>query len=227
MAPLTDTLLPGDSSTRPSSAVWRVAVVDRFPLDRELLARAVTSSAGFSVALATRSLVGAAPAAGGEEPFDAVVIRASAPGTDLPAEVAAAVALPRRPRVIVLAGFVDSYLVERLQAVGADAVASADLSLATVLDLLRGATAEPVPPAADRRELCLGHHLTTRELEILDHLADGLAPGQIAHLLHIRISTIRDHVKSLRSKLDCTSATQLVVTAHRLGLVPHVGRPLR
>jgi DNA-binding CsgD family transcriptional regulator len=83
-----------------------------------------------------------------------------------------------------------------------------------------------VPRPADRRALCLGHRLTARELEILDHLAEGLPPGQIAHLLQIRVSTIRDHVKSLRAKLDCTSATQLVIRAHRLGLVPHVGRPL-
>lgn len=203
----------------------RVAVVDRLPLDRELLAAALAATDGFAVALAAPSLAALAPDA--VEAVDAVLIRASAPGADLPAEVAAARALGDRSRVVVLAGFVDAYLVERLRAVGADVVGSADLSLAEVLDVLRGTTAEVDLRPADRRELGLRHHLTTRELEILDHLAEGLPPGQIAHLLHIRISTIRDHVKSLRAKLDCTSATQLVITAHRLGLAPHVGRPLR
>ena len=203
-------------------ALCRVAVVDRLPLDRELLAGAVAASDGFAVALRAPSLVALVPDA-----VDAVLIRASAPGTDLPTEVATATALPDRPRVVVLAGYVDTYLVERLRAFGADVVGSSEMSLAEVLDLLRGAAADVVTRPADRRELGLRHHLTTREQEILDHLAEGLAPGQIAHLLGIRVSTIRDHVKSLRAKLDCTSATQLVVTAHRLGLAPHVGRPLR
>lgn len=231
MAPSTDTLSPEPSPARADLATCRVAVIDRLALDRELLARALAPSDGFDVALTASSLasLSASDLAASvlTVPVDAVVIRASAPGTDLPAEVAAAAALPRRPRIVVLAGYVDGYLVEQLQAVGADAVASSDLSLDAVLDLIRGTSTELVPHPSDRRELGLRHHLTARELEILDHLAEGLAPGQIAHLLEIRVSTIRDHVKSLRAKLDCTSATQLVITAHRLGLAPHVGRPLR
>lgn len=206
----------------PPGAPRRVVVVDRQPLDRDLLARALDHADGVAVALVTATLTGSVPDVG----CDAVVVRASAPGTDLPAEVARATALPGRPRVVVLAGYVDAYLVERLEAVGADAVASSEVSLAGLLALLGGAPATPVPRPADRRELGLRHRLTPRELEILDHLADGLAPGQIAALLEIRVSTIRDHVKSLRAKLGCTSATQLVVTAHRLGLTPHLDRPL-
>lgn len=216
------TLLSPDLPPPLAPDLCRVAIVDRTPLDRELLAGALAVSDGFVLALTAPSLVALAP-----DRVDAVLIRASAPGTDLLAEVAAARALRGRPRVVVLAGYVDAYLVERLRALGADAVGSSDLSLAEVLGLLRGATTEVVRHPADRRELGRRHHLTDREQEILDHLAEGLAPGQIAHLLEIRVSTIRDHVKSLRTKLDCTSATQLVITAHRLGLAPHVGRPLR
>jgi DNA-binding NarL/FixJ family response regulator len=216
--------MPASSSDTPTlvAPTCTVAVVDRMALDRELLAQAVAHAEGFGVGLAAATLVGAPDL----PPCDAVVVRATAPGTDLPAEVAAAVALTPRPRVVVLVGYVDDYVVERLRAVGADAVGSSDLSLADVLDLLCGTVPERPPQPADRRDLGVRHRLTTRELEILDHLADGLAPGQIAHLLQIRVSTIRDHVKSLRSKLGCTSATQLVITAHRLGLAPHVGRPL-
>lgn len=218
--------MPPDPATpSPTATTCRVAVVDRLPLDRELLARALDDEPGFRVDLVAATLAAAAPRDDGA-PLDVVIIRASTPGTDLPSEVALAAALHGRPRVVVLAAYVDAYLVERLREVGAHAVASCDRTLAAVVDLLRGGSADPAPPT-DRRELGLRHRLTTRELEILDHLADGLAPGQIAHLLELRVSTIRDHVKSLRAKLGCTSATQLVITAHRLGLVPHVGRPLR
>ena len=214
-----------------ATALCEVVVVDRSTLDRELLALAIAHAEGFALAASVRCLAtDAVPAA------HVVLIRASSPATDLLAEVAVAAALRGRPRVVVLAGYVDDYLVGSLRDAGADAVVSSDLSLAEVLGVLLtrvdGAVSPAVVVAAvtaafDRREVGHRHHITKREQEILDHLANGLAPGEIAHLLHIRLSTIRDHVKSLRAKLGCTSATQLVVVAHRMGLVPHVGRPLR
>jgi DNA-binding NarL/FixJ family response regulator len=209
-------------------------VVDRSTFDRDLLALAVAHADGFVLAASVRCLATVAetmPAA------HVVMIRASSPATDLLAEVTAAAALRGRPRIVVLVGYVDDYLVGSLRDAGAHAVVSFDLSLAEVLGVLHGAAGEgavspadvvvAVTAAFDRRELGHHHHLTRREQEILDHLADGLAPGEIAHLLQIRLSTARAHVKSLRAKLGCTSATQLVVVAHRMGLVPHVGRPLR
>jgi DNA-binding NarL/FixJ family response regulator len=219
---------------RPATTPCEVVVVDRSRLDRDLLALAVARAEGFALVASVGCLATVAETV---PPAQAVVIRASSPATDLLAEVGAAAGLPGRPRVVVLAGYVDDYLVGSLADAGADAVVSFDLSLAEVLGVVRGATVDgAVAPADvvtavtavfDRRELGHRHHLTRREQEILDHLADGLAPGEIAHLLQIRLSTIRDHVKSLRAKLGCTSATQVVVVAHRLGLVPHVGRPLR
>lgn len=217
---MTSLLSPGPEPPPLPLASARVAVVDRSPLDRELLAVALGATDGVVVTGAVATLPDL-PAG----PVDAVLVRAGAPGTDLPAEVGAAAGL--RARVVVVATYVDDYLVAQLRAAGADAVVSSDVALSELLDLLRGATAGVVARPADRRELGRRHQLTRREQEILDHLADGLAPGQIAHLLDLRVSTIRDHVKSLRAKLDCSSATQLVITAHRLGLVPQVGRPLR
>jgi DNA-binding NarL/FixJ family response regulator len=205
----------------PSPTLCSVVVVDRLRLDRDLLVHAVAHAEGFAVAHAMATLVGARP----DGAADAVAIRATAPGPDLPAEVAAAVALPGRPRVVVLAGYVDGYLAETLRRAGADAVASSAEPLDVVLDLLRGAPVGPTPP--DDPTAPGPHHLTPREAQVLDLLADGRPPGEIAHLLDLRMSTVRDHVKSLRTKLGCNSATQLVVTAHRLGLVPHLGRPLR
>ncbi len=205
----------------PTPPLCSVAVVDRLRLDRDLLVHAVAHAEGFAVARAVATLVDA-PATG---EVDAVAIRATAPGPDLPGEVAAALALPGRPRVVVLAGYVDDYLADTLQRAGADAVASSAEPLDVVLDLLRGADVGPTPPDAPAAPG--PHHLTPREVEVLDLLADGRPPGEIAHLLDLRMSTIRDHVKSLRAKLGCNSATQLVVAAHRLGLVPHLGRPLR
>jgi DNA-binding NarL/FixJ family response regulator len=218
-----------------AATLCEVVVVDRSTLDRELITLAIANAEGFTVAASVRSLATVAQAISTAR---VVMIRAGTPGIDLLAEVAAAADLRGRPRVVVLVGYVDDYLVGNLRDAGAHAVVSSpDLPLAEVLAVMQGESADGAPsptalvPAVtatfDRRELGHRHHLTKREQEILDHLADGLAPGEIAHLLQIRLSTIRHHVKSLREKLGCTSATQLVVVAYRMGLVPHVGRPLR
>ncbi|MGH9116516.1 MAG: response regulator transcription factor [Acidimicrobiales bacterium] len=62
--------------------------------------------------------------------------------------------------------------------------------------------------------------LSPRELEVLRLLADGLTSDTIARRLGITTNTCRDHLKRLRSKLDCSTTLQVVVIAARLGLLP-------
>lgn len=58
-------------------------------------------------------------------------------------------------------------------------------------------------------------HLTPRELEVLGHLSDGLAPDAIAVLMNVRVRTIRKHTESLRNKLGVRTTRALVaVTRH-------------
>jgi DNA-binding NarL/FixJ family response regulator len=201
----------------------RLVVVDPRTLDRELLARALDATAGIEVVHAAASLGDV----GDEVDLDAVLIRATTPGFDVLGEIARTTRCGGEPRVVVVTGYVDAYIADRLRTAGVAAIATPDLPLAEVVALVLASDAVPdAPPPHDRRQIGARHGLTNRELEVLDHLADGIPPGQIAHLLQVRVTTVRDHIKSLRAKLGCSSATQLVVTAHRLGLAPHVSRPL-
>ena len=61
--------------------------------------------------------------------------------------------------------------------------------------------------------------LSRRETQILQLIAAGTDTAQIAADLQISIHTVRNHVRSLRGKLDAKTKLEAVVTAMRHGLV--------
>jgi DNA-binding NarL/FixJ family response regulator len=62
-------------------------------------------------------------------------------------------------------------------------------------------------------------HLTARELEVLAHLADGLANRAIADRLGISPETVKFHVASIMGKLGTSNRVETVRRAVRRGLV--------
>jgi DNA-binding CsgD family transcriptional regulator len=62
--------------------------------------------------------------------------------------------------------------------------------------------------------------LTDRELEVLLHLANGLATREIASEMYLGYETVKDHLGSLRRKLGARSQLQIVLAAARQGLLP-------
>ncbi len=216
------TRLRDPSVTPLTDALCRVFVVDRADLDRELLVQCLERAEGFGLAGAERTLVGGR----GLDEVDALVVRASAPGTDLVVEVAAARRAGCTGIIVVVASVVDDHLIDAVRVAGASAVMSTAAPLSRLLDALLGFAPTAVEDAGVH-DLTARHGLTPREVEVLHHLADGVPPQQIARLVGARLPTVRDHVRSLRQKLGCATATEVVVVAHRLGLAPHVGRPVR
>lgn len=61
--------------------------------------------------------------------------------------------------------------------------------------------------------------LTTREMEILDYVAQGRLNKQIAVQLGISEQTIKNHVTSILRKLNANARTEAVVLALRRGLI--------
>jgi DNA-binding NarL/FixJ family response regulator len=76
---------------------------------------------------------------------------------------------------------------------------------------------DPSAPAADEPPLL--EELTTRELQVLRLLAEGLPNKTIALRLEISEHTVKFHVNSLLGKLGAGSRTEAVVRATRLGLI--------
>lgn len=62
--------------------------------------------------------------------------------------------------------------------------------------------------------------ITEREMEVLRLIEEGYSNRQIAERLYISIHTVKTHVSSLLSKLDCNRRTQVVRKAKLLKLIP-------
>ena len=61
-------------------------------------------------------------------------------------------------------------------------------------------------------------HLTPRELEILKKIAEGRANKEIGELLQLSENTVKNHVKSILSKLNAKDRTHAVTEALKRGL---------
>jgi two-component system, NarL family, response regulator LiaR len=121
----------------------------------------------------------------------------------------------------------DAALVAAVRA-GAIGYVRKNTSLELLLDSIRAAARGQVQfsAAASARlvqELQAAHeepeHLTARELEVLQHVADGLANKEIARKLRISEKTVKSHVSTILDKLGAESRTQAAMHATRLGLV--------
>lgn len=61
--------------------------------------------------------------------------------------------------------------------------------------------------------------LTTREMDVLQAVADGLNTNEIAELLHLSDNTIESHRKRLMLKLNARNAVDLVMKAISKGII--------
>ena len=85
---------------------------------------------------------------------------------------------------------------------------------ATVVDL-----SPRFPAYAIAANELLDEPLSTRELEILRLIADGLSNQEIADKLVVTMATVKKHINNLYGKLDVNSRTRAVLRAQELGLV--------
>lgn len=61
--------------------------------------------------------------------------------------------------------------------------------------------------------------LSAGELEVLEMLANGQTPTEIANQMHLSLHTVRARIKSMHKKLNVASQGEAIATAIRLGLV--------
>ncbi|MBC9909062.1 response regulator transcription factor [Chitinophaga varians] len=62
--------------------------------------------------------------------------------------------------------------------------------------------------------------LSSRELEVLQLMADGLSNQEIAGRLFVSLNTVKTHASRLFEKLDVKRRTQAIDKAKRLSIIP-------
>jgi len=136
----------------------------------------------------------------------------------------------------VLSALTDDVEFGRAIEAGAAAVLHKSVDIPELLDALRvvargGIALSPEDTsrrlralAADREQhwhaRLLTEHLTQRELEVLERLAQGADHHQIAREFRISPETVQTHIRNLHAKLGVRSRLEAVVKAVRLGIVP-------
>jgi two-component system response regulator DevR len=63
--------------------------------------------------------------------------------------------------------------------------------------------------------------LTTREIQVLVKLSDGLSAGSIGLELFITEATVKTHLASIYRKLDSKNRIQAIIAAKKIGLLLH------
>ena len=138
-------------------------------------------------------------------------------------------------RVLILTTFdVDDYVYEALRA-GASGFLLKDVSrhdLVAAVRVVAAGDALLAPsvtrrlveefsrrPARDRPSPAALEALTTREREVLEHVARGRSNAEIAAELYVGEATVKSHVAHVLMKLGLRDRVQAVILAYEVGLV--------
>lgn len=142
---------------------------------------------------------------------------------------------PFPPRVIMLTTFgLDEYVYDALKH-GAAGFLLKDVPRERLVAAVRGVVdgdtpvAPPIirrlvdefvrqPPPGRRRPTAL-EALSERELEVLQHVAEGLSNAEVAERLFLSEATVKTHVGRILAKLGLRDRLQAVVLAYEVGLV--------
>jgi DNA-binding NarL/FixJ family response regulator len=66
---------------------------------------------------------------------------------------------------------------------------------------------------------CEGVKLTTREIEIVKHVAEGLSTKEISDMLYLSLHTVNTHRKNIWRKLEIKTQSELVRFAIKNGII--------
>lgn len=163
---------------------------------------------------------------------DVVLMDLVMPGMDGVEATRQVKAVSPRSQVVVLTSYhEDEHIFPALQA-GALSYTLKDVDMEELADVVRKAARnEPwLHPRVAARVLQELHGrvkdqenpfttLTTRELEVLKLIADGLSNSEITEHLVISLHTVKGHVSNILSKLHLADRTQAAVYAWKKGVV--------
>ncbi len=127
-------------------------------------------------------------------------------------------------RVLVVTGAVQPFVVSQARALGCAGVLTKDQTASDLWSALeQPADSFVVSPSAAEALDGHGQVLTSRELDVVQALARGLANAEIADELFMSVNTVRNHIQRIAAKLGVRSRLDVVMTALRNGLIDMPG----
>ena len=126
-------------------------------------------------------------------------------------------------RIVILSAHEGDEVVHRAMQAGASGYLLKNAPFAALLDCIASVLAgrKYLAPglSAKLAGRVHGSELSTREQEILAHLATGMSNKLIARVAGIGVGTVKFHINNILSKLDAVSRTEAVMVASRRGMV--------
>lgn len=119
--------------------------------------------------------------------------------------------------ILVLTGFMAPQVVREAEEIENLHAISKNTPMTSIVNAMRqvsgGLPFEPDDSEGSTSTLSAG------ELEVLEMLANGQTPTEIANQMHLSLHTVRARIKSMHKKLNVASQGEAIATAIRLGLV--------
>jgi len=126
-------------------------------------------------------------------------------------------------RVIMLTTFEGDVEIQRALEAGARGYLLKSMPPEELVEVIRQVHAgkKRIPPqlAAQLAEHMSDEDLTSREIEVLNHIAGGNRNRDIADKLFITEETVKVHIKHIMEKLGASDRTQAVAIAVRRGII--------
>jgi prepilin-type N-terminal cleavage/methylation domain-containing protein/prepilin-type processing-associated H-X9-DG protein len=204
----------------PSKTI-RILVIDDHHVFRDALAHALDGEAGFQV-VARADDGQAAVAAWRRHRPDVTLLDASVSGAGGIKTLREIRSIDTAARVLVLAWSQQRHDAAAALDAGAVAYATKTTGYDELLGLIRDVHAGGRPIVHALAGLRAGRaesHLSSRELDVLTMLRDGLTHESIADRLAITNRTVRFHFTALKTKLSAETAAQCVARGYELGLL--------
>lgn len=205
-----------------SSPVIRVLTVDDHPMLRGGIAGAINAQSGMAVI---------AEAADGEEAVEAyrthrpdiTLMDLRLPKMNGIDAISAIRSHAPNARIIVLTTYGGDVQALRAFKAGAVGYLLKNMLRTELIDTIRLVHAghRRIPPeiAAEMAQHAADDALTTRETEVLRHVAGGNSNKIIASELALSEHTVKGHLKNILSKLDASDRTHAVMIALRRGIL--------
>jgi len=131
-------------------------------------------------------------------------------------------------QVLAVTSFKETEMVRGVLEAGAIGYLLKTVSAEELAEAIRSAHRGELTVAADASSIVLeaitsppapGRDLTERELEVLELLVQGLSNSEIAGRLGVSPNTVKNHLRSIYSKLDVSTRTAATTLAIKHGLV--------